>query len=163
MKRAICAMTLAVVCVGCSKPTAPLVPTGIRETPSALSATQDEFASSSNKFHVVTSVSANPRTLVRGNSALIVVSVTNRAKQVVTLGFATACQLTFKVYDSSGTYLGPGSACAEIPTYLRLSPRQTVSQTFEWGGSLPAGRYLVYASVGSLPRGRPSRLKVVEP
>jgi len=109
-------------------------------------------------------LAATLRTLSRGQSTVLTVSLTNTLEEVVRLSFPSTCQVRLYIRDSGNRLAAPKTAysCATVPSLITLPPSQTRTFDFTWSGeselgppgsgtALPAGSY--YASAEMLADG----------
>ena len=102
-----------------------------------------------------------PSPLRGGDTATVVVSLTNRTLVSVQVG-GSACPFAFEIVDQAGAVVS-GSApqnCIEILVSQVLKPGDSVNQTFRWvangsrGAPLVPGEYVVRGDCSWVPGGQ---------
>jgi hypothetical protein len=103
---------------------------------------------------VEVTLTANPAQLRPGETAEIVVAMTNPQRAPVTLTFRNGCILVFSVTDGSGVLVGPEARfCTGDLPIVQLGPGEARSVTFHWAGTgdgnlqLAPGTYRLVGSV----------------
>ena len=98
------------------------------------------------------SVLVSKAEFVRGDSAVILVTLRNPSSETVRMTFTNTCTIVYGIRSAGGPIVVPSGGewlCAPAVIRIDLDPLEAEQRRFVWKGlSAPAGDYLVFGALG---------------